>query len=578
MIEEVHLRRFKKYEDISFKLKANGVSICAGQNGSGKSTLLHALAVWAFGVMVIRQFKGELALREGYEGQGAGLSKDDFTPINIPDLRHLWHNLKSQIPGEGYSLAITAKWRQQHEENQKHQEKRLTIAFSLVQDRLYVKAVDSNLQSKDDIPTIVYLPPVAGIDAREEYATSAKRMTMLGRGLAGSVLRNYLRDLEAANRRIREEKKGTKKKISAKDLKEIRATDAWERLNEIMREVFGFELKVSPFDPNFHTVLKVDAIPRVRRGNKWEKAGPPRDLMVEGAGAQQWLTVFTFALDSGIDVLLLDEPDAHLFSRLKVDMVDRLREIAADGRQILMATHATEILKRHTLERIMTFDSDSPKYLENEVQRAKLISGLGDDYAPLIEKARQSRAILFVENESDARILQAWCKTLDLRWPENLAVHGTTDSHKDRLKFYRNLLGAIDGLRAVSLCDRDNLALSEIDPETLIHKGTNTSGYPDFKALTWRRREIENYALVADALVAYIGDQEVVRQWWEQRGWQWPQNMEIEEHLLDCDVKEKLHNLLGSQKKLKEFLRQLRKEHIHRDIRIVIREIAMMSS
>ena len=269
MIYEVHLKRFKRFENERFQLKQNGLTICAGQNSSGKSTLLHAIAVWTFGVSVVRQFKGDKALLKNYKGQGAGLSDDDFTPINIPNLRHLWYNLKSQLPGEGYSMAITVKW---SECGAKH---RITMSFSLVQDRLFVKPTNSNLTSLVNIPEVVYVPPVAGVDSREEFATPAKRRAMLGRGLAGSVLRNYLLDLEKENRKVRDEKKGTRKKLSKSDLEEIRNSDPWERLNESMRNTFGIELRVAQFNPEFHSIIRVDVVPMRNNGSKWINAGSP---------------------------------------------------------------------------------------------------------------------------------------------------------------------------------------------------------------------------------------------------------------------------------------------------------------
>ena len=569
MITKVHLKRFKRFENRSFEIIPSGLSICAGPNSSGKSTLLHALAVWSFGVMVLRQSKGEGALHAGYTGQGAGLSKDDFTPINIPDLKHLWYGLKSQIPGEGYSMCIRVEW---------GDDKHLAIAFSLVQDRLYVKAESSNLTAGDKIPQIIYLPPVAGLEAREEYATTAKRRAMLGRGLAGMVLRNYLYDLEAGNRRLREEKKAGKKKLSSKDLAKIREIDPWERLNASMREIFGLELKVDPFDPDFHTVIKVDVIPVTQAGPRWKKNGPARDIMVEGAGAQQWLTVFAFALDPQTDVLLLDEPDAHLFTRLKVEMVEKLDAIAtsSNGPQILMATHATEILKRHPINRIMSFSRSKPKYLRNEKQRVKLITGMGDEYAPLIEKARASKKILYVENDSDARILKAVAMECGYKWPENLAILESTDSHADRLKLYRVLLTAIDGLKALSIRDRDTQPSESVDCKNLRDKGTNTTGYPDFHARTWRRREIENYALVPAALAKMLGECKA-KGFWADLGLAWPTDPEKPEEtmLIDCDVKDKLNDFFKKEKfsNTEKFLKALEKKYIHRDLDTIAKQI-----
>lgn len=576
MIKEVRLKRFKRFKSETFDLHRDGLIICAGPNSSGKSTLLHALAVWAFGVTVVRQFKGDDAIRSGYSGQGAGISDDDFTPINIPDLKHLWHNLKTQLPGEGYSMSISAKWDELNDSDHTVViERELSMAFSLVQDRLYIKAEHSNLEKGSKIPSVIYVPPVAGIDAREEFATPPKRRAMLGRGLAGAVLRNFLFDLEGMskkNRKNLEDAKGGKR-LSAAELRKFRESDPWSRLNLLARETFGFELSVVPFNSEFHSVLRVLVQPKAKIGNRWQNDGVSRDLMVEGSGAQQWLTVLTFALSPETDVLLLDEPDAHLFTRLKLELVDILKDISSNsgGPQIFLATHATEILKRYPIERIISFGESHPKFLINDVQRAKLISGLGDDYAPLIEKARSSKKLLFVENDSDRRVLEGISRTCGLQWPTDIAVVANTDKHGDRLKLYRNLLEAIDGLKAISIRDRDNLNIGCIDPVDLRQKDIKTTGFPDFLPLTWRRREIENYALVAEELAKKVG-YERVEIWWGQQGWAWPQDMDVETHLFDCDIKKSLSDLLAPIS-TEEVFRDMAQECVHNDLRTVISSI-----
>jgi hypothetical protein len=582
MFKEVLVKRFKRFENERFTLHADGLTICAGPNSSGKSTLLHALAVWAFGVAVVRQFKGDEAVRIGYKGQGAGISAEDFTPINIPDLRHLWLNLKSQIPSEGYSMAITVKWDEKKLPEDTTVERILTMSFSLVQDRLFVKAEDSNLTDESHIPVVVYVPPVAGIDAREEFATLPKRRAMLGRGLAGAILRNYLYDLEAESRQQKDSKlKQTgRKRLTTAELSKFRTSDPWERLNSFARERFSFELRIVPFDPDFHTVLKVLVQPKKVTGGRWQNDdGVARDLMVEGSGAQQWLTVLAFALSPNTNVLLLDEPDAHLFTGLKLDLVQILSGIACDtgGPQVLLATHAIEILKRYPIERIMDFGAEHPKFMKDDIQRSKLISGLGHNYAPLIEKARSSRALLFVENKSDQRILEAIANTCGLNWPSDLAIVANTEQHSDRLKLYRNLLEAIDGLKAVSIRDRDHsLHINEVDETTLRQKNIKTVGFPDFHPLTLRRREIENYALIGSALAEKVGEEET-QKWWESRGWAWPHNKDIETHLLDQDIKTQLGALLGSTS-TEKFLSELAKEDIHQDLKTVAAAICSLGT
>ena len=328
-----------------------------------------------------------------------------------------------------------------------------------------------------------------------------------------------------------------------------------------------------PFNAEFHSIIKVEVVPKKKDGNSWRNNGPTRDLMVEGAGAQQWLTVLAFALTTETDVLLLDEPDAHLFTKLKLELLDGLCDITSRGLQILMATHATEILKRHPISQIMDFGVKHPRYLKEDVQRIRLITGLGADYSPLIDKARISRCILFVENDSDARILRAIAKTCGYNWPDNIAIQATTDPHSCRLRLYRTLLEAIDGLKALSIRDRDNGALKNVNPDTLRDKGVETTAYPDFLARTWRRREIENYALVAEAIFADgTISREDVGKWWKDRGWAWPQNMSVEDIFLDCDIKVPLKTLLRG-KSVENFLKGLKDAHIHKDLKLIAREI-----
>ena len=158
MITGIQLIRFEKFQSGEFKLKREGVSLFAGPNNSGKSTLLHALAVWSFCAFVLRQNKGEAAVLQGYSGQGTGISEENFNPINLPDLKHLWSQLKPGGHGsDGYSLSIKVNW----SDADKHAQA-LTIKLSFTNDRLFIKAEESSLTSVDPLPNILYLPPVAG--------------------------------------------------------------------------------------------------------------------------------------------------------------------------------------------------------------------------------------------------------------------------------------------------------------------------------------------------------------------------------------------------------------------------------
>src|SRR5262249_27380144 len=95
MIHKVTVQNFKRFrEPTEFSLKPQGVTYLAGGNNSGKSTLLQALAVWEFTRSILKNARGERALLEGNEGKRLGISADQFSPIALPDLRHLFNDLR----------------------------------------------------------------------------------------------------------------------------------------------------------------------------------------------------------------------------------------------------------------------------------------------------------------------------------------------------------------------------------------------------------------------------------------------------------------------------------------------------
>src|SRR5687767_407469 len=95
MIERVTFHRFKQFADRSLELHP-GVSLLGGGNNAGKSTILHGLAVWEFCRTAIEMERGPETFVAGQKRQGLGLGDDEFSPINVPSLKHLWTNLKAQ--------------------------------------------------------------------------------------------------------------------------------------------------------------------------------------------------------------------------------------------------------------------------------------------------------------------------------------------------------------------------------------------------------------------------------------------------------------------------------------------------
>jgi hypothetical protein len=327
-------------------------------------------------------------------------------------------------------------------------------------------------------------------------------------------LRNTIIEMFKTNQKKRETAKGTRSKIPNDQLKIIRQTDAYEILNDTLINIFSTQLQPHNFDPSFNNYLKVD----ITKGNYVSKrfkafnGYSKRDIMVEGSGFLQWLSVYTFLLDGTIDCLLLDEADAHLHCSLQTLMIDKLREVAnLSGKQVLMASHSTEIVKYVPYNIIYRLKGNTANYLEDEKLKVGLLAGLGTEYSPLLNKVQKTKRMLLVENSSDAKLLEILCLKLNLKWPENLVVWPFARKHSERKQLVLQLKNDIDTptkkMSALSLVDRDT------DPYAGTNQNLSETGFPDIiennhailRYRKWRRNHIENYLINPLTLERVLG-------------------------------------------------------------------------
>ncbi len=504
MIKRVTFHRFKQFRDTTVDLLPESVSLLAGGNNSGKSTVLHGLAIWEFCRTAIERVRGPSEfLAATAAGQGLGLGDDEFSPILVPSLKHLWTNLRTQREGEpdGYTLQIGCHW------DAAGHERYLEFGLSLANDRLFIKRTGSTLVVGDPVPRIAYLPPFAGITAREPRVAGAIRRRRIGEGLAGAILRNLLLDLYNHNQAERKKLRGDKSKISDPDLRTLRETDPWELLQDTMRTVFSAELIVSAFDEEYNSYIQVDVVKG--SADKYKLTRFPnystRDLMVEGSGFLQWLSVFALATSPEINVLLFDEPDAHLHVSLQERLLESLAVLASkSSKQVLLATHSSEILRTSTPTRILHLKgSKGGKYLSEEHHKVGLLAGLGSDYAPRIDRLKHTKRLLFLEGKTtDPQVLKALGLTLAIPWPTQAVEWITPASQKERKQLFLALKEEIPEMRAVSLRDRDDEPVDTVGPG-LVDKAVDTVAHLSLRK--WKRRHIESYLVWPPALAAVTG-------------------------------------------------------------------------
>ncbi len=503
MINRISFHRFKQFADQDFNLHPAGVSLLAGGNNAGKSSILHGLAIWEFCRTAIEMERGPSTFLAGNKKQGLGLGDDQFSPVAVPSLKHLWTNLTTSRDSEpdGYTLKIGCEW------DSDGRPALLEFGLALANDRLFVKTTNSNLVKDDVVPRIAYLPPFAGMTAREMRLTGAIRRRRIGEGVAGAVLRNLLLDMVTENLRLRAELRGTKSKISDVDLRRLRADDPWELLQATLRETFKAELVIAPFREEYHSYIQVDVVRGAPVGFqlKRHKNYKNRDVMVEGSGFLQWLSVYALALTPGLNVLLFDEPDAHLHTSLQEHLLERLAELAErTKKQVLVATHSSEILRHALPNRILEVrrGGQGSHYLTEDRQKITLLAGLGSDYAPRLDRARKTKRLFFFEGSSDVTLLRVFAEKLGIAWPDVWVEWRTASPHKERAHIFRALQEEIPDLLGLSLVDRDDRPIGGVG-ESLEDVGMNE--VPGLVFRTWRRRHIESYLIWPPAIAAAAG-------------------------------------------------------------------------
>ena len=475
MITRLTLRNFKCIKDQTYDF--TNFDLLVGRNNSGKSTVLQALAIWQF---CIDEF--HRADRGGTTGTRVLLP--DFTALPLPEFNLLWHertdrknvpitkNGKRMYSPELLFIEIGVEWvtaaNQHHQYLMRLRYESPQAVYALPDEGGWKRFRE--LDKENLLPRIAYVPPFSGLEPVEEWRDIGPIRKQVGKAQPGSVLRNLLLRVLGPQQ--------------TNGMETVPSTETdvpdWEELTQAIQRWFSVKLQ----KPVYRTgATKIEC--EYKHGRK------AYDLIAGGSGFHQALTLLAFLYGYRPTTILLDEPDAHLHVNLQREIVDYFKVQAAKHRvQFLIATHAEEFAKGVDPSQILSLLSGVPT---RPTATPPVLVAMSDVSNIEASQVLSSPFILYVEGETDERILRAWAMALGLEQVfEKFCFRAMRGGSKTQMK--ENADHHFSGI-AQYVKDAQRVMVFDYDSdETAFHPG------PENPALfEWKRKNIENYLLVPDA-------------------------------------------------------------------------------
>ncbi len=452
MIEQITIRRFKRFADVTFSLP--GHVVIAGPNNCGKTTMLQAITAWDLALTFWKQ-RHDYQRHRGFYVK-VPVARQTFTAVPLRAFDLLWNNRK-------YAGSIEIEVR--HSQG-------WTVTMELMADsteQVYVRPkpdVDPNTVRQVALNT-AFVPPMTGLSIGEPVYQRPKVEQLLGQGKPGDVIRNLL--------------------------VEAHQISAWDPLRDSMKRLFHYE------------ILPPDATGADIIAEYQDHADGPRlDIASAGSGFQQVLMLLTFLHTRPGSILLLDEPDAHLHVILQDAIYGELRSVAAkQNSQLIISTHS-EVIVNSVEPRELCVLLNQPKLLDSVVDRERLTASLGLLSNTDILLAQDAPGILYVEGYTDINILVEWVKILNhpvyetlttrLFWKPSVWEPRPGASGIKAREHYEALKLVREDLPGLILLDGDDD--SRIPPTDVTGNG--------LQRLRWSRYEIESYLVHPNALERFI--------------------------------------------------------------------------
>jgi Fe-S cluster assembly ATPase SufC len=457
MITKLTIRNFKSIKEESYSF--TNFDLLVGPNNSGKSTILQALAIWQFCVDEFHRAK-----RKGI--RGIQIVLPNFTALPVPEFNLLWNEKRDRDYPEKKQvyilIEIDVTWR-----GLDGQDKTFGVKLRyLAPQTVYAIPAQSwkifhQYEDEKVLPQVAYVPPFSGLEPTEQWNDTSILRKQVGKGQPGSILRNLL--LFVVKNDVEEKKKN------------------WDKISSAINRWFTTKLEKPKYEQGVDTEIKCEYVHDKRN----------YDIIAGGSGFHQTLTLLAFLYGYKPTTILLDEPDAHLHVNLQREILDYFRKVSTEQNiQFLIATHAEELIKGVDANRIVSLLQQKPI---RESSKPELLGAMADVSNSEINQLRSSPFLIYVEGDTDERIIRAWAGVLDVKTDikrvcfKNMIGGSKEDKKKYADKHFSSVKQIIPKIKRLMIFDYDT-------EETAFHpQKTNEVLFE------WKRKNIENYLLVPSA-------------------------------------------------------------------------------
>jgi predicted ATPase len=472
-LKKLHVENFKRFDVLD--LEFSGLNILVGPNNSGKSTALQACALFNF------CYQSCLEKRNGnYIFQNRTFGPDEFFAVPAAEPKDLWKNRRVQRGNEAIPIRLKAEL---------YSGDIFEFEIVLRFNRFSVQSVSG--QPISHTPSIILIPGYTDFWPREERRTLAVRREMRNQAQHGGIIRNLLLDLRDNS-------------------------EHWDRfVNELAAIFPTIHLLRPAFDEQTDRYIRVGYTEEENTHDKTKRATPPElDLFSGGSGFRQFVQILASILVEDATTVLLDEPDAHLFSKLQSELFSTMKRLVESGIQIIAATHSTDLIAAANPSQLVTFANGKPRRLSVWPEVLNMVSTLGglENLSLLLIDAY--RKVIVVEDKSDEQYLRLWMsrilgsehyKHIQARMVF-LYAHGRPKGDDvtqmlDTLKQAYHSEKALD-IKAFVIADRDYALEDTMNAEKQRYSASPFSNSQLWHI--WERVEIENYLINPNAICSAV--------------------------------------------------------------------------